>query len=83
MKISPKTVCNVLGGTVGMWVLDDMVLQWENVGLPDVVIIIFSLVLIVLVITSNIFFADFIASKPEGRKTAVGEFADKSTISQF
>ena len=66
-----------------MGILNDMVLQWKNIDLHDVVIVIFSLVLIVFVITSNSFFADFIASKPEGRKTAVGEFTDKSKVCQF
>ena len=83
MKTSLKTMCFVLGVPVRMWILDDMVLQWENVGLHGVVILFFSLFLIVFVITSNDLFAEFIASKPEGRKTAVGEFADKSKVSKF
>ena len=73
----------VLYVAVRMGLLDDMVVQWDDSGLYDVVIIIYSLFLIVLVITSNSLFADFIASKPEGRKTAVGEFVDKSKVSQF
>ena len=58
--------------STGLW--EDMVERWQNIGLPDVVIIFYSLFLMVLVVISNSIFADFVASKPEGRKTAVGKF---------
>ena len=59
-----------------MLLWDDMVIQWHNIGLPDVVITIYTLFLMVCVTTSNSLFADFVASKPEGRKTAVGKIAN-------
>ena len=52
---------------------EDMMEQWESIGLLDIVTILCSLVLMVFVAASNGLFADFVASKPEGRKTALGE----------
>ena len=77
-KILIKTICFVIYVAVRMGILDNMVVQWENIVLYDVVMIIYSIFLIVFVITSNNFFADFVASKPEGRKTAVGELIDNT-----
>ena len=59
-----------VGVRMGLW--DDMVVQWETIGLPDVVLFIYLLFLMVFVITSNSFYEDFVDSKPEGRKTAIG-----------
>ena len=53
----------------------NMAVPWEKIGLPEGVIIIYSLFLKVFVIISNSLFADFVASKPEGMKSAVGKFA--------
>ena len=43
-------------------------------GATDILILLYLLLLIFLSIFSNRLFAGFVAAKPEGRKTAIGNF---------
>ena len=47
--------------------------HWSNLSVAEIVSIIYFLHLILLVININNIFQQFVASKPEGRKTAMGE----------
>ena len=56
---------------MGTW--EDVIQQWDNIGLQDVAVILYILFLMACVVISNSLFAQFVVSKPDGRKTAVGE----------
>ena len=50
---------------------------WADMGPLDIVYILYIMCLMTFVAVSNQIFADFVASKPEGRKTAAGEAKEK------
>ena len=50
-----------------------LMLGREGVGLREAATAVYSLLLIIGVIFSNSLFSSFIASKPDGRKTSLGE----------
>ena len=50
--------------------------HWASLGVYDAITVLVFIAMITLVTISNWFFAEFIASKPEGRKTAMGEICD-------
>ena len=58
---------------MGRW--EDMLDHWASLGLTDGLTLLYWIILAFAVCVSNNLFADFVASKPEGRKTAIGEEA--------
>ena len=54
--------------------------HWASLGLADALTLLYWIFLITAVIVSNNLFADFVASKPEGRKTAIGKLLSSKRI---
>ena len=56
--------------------------HWASLGLSDFIKVSCILLIIMAVITSNWLFRGFLAAKPEGRKTVIGEaiFEGASTV---
>ena len=52
--------------------------HWASLGWSDGLTLLYWIVLLIAVIVSNNLFADFVASKPEGRKTAIGQYFQAS-----
>ena len=59
-----------------MGLLDEGISYWATLDLSDWLTACYVIVLILAVILSNWVFADFVASKPEGRKTVLGKFCN-------
>ena len=46
--------------------------HWQSLGLPDFLAVTFTLILILMARIGNKLFIGFVSSKPEGRKTVIG-----------
>ena len=53
-----------------MW--KSVLAHWQSMGLPDFLAVTFTLLLILLARIGNKLFIGFVSSKPEGRKTVIG-----------
>ena len=51
----------------------EMVHHWSSLSLQDLLVLFYILLLLFCLVLTNRLFIGFIASKPEGRKTAIGE----------
>ena len=60
-----------------MEIWKNMTAAWASVEPLDIFFILYIMCLMTFVAGSNQIFADFVASKPEGRKTAAGEAKEK------
>ena len=63
---------------MGSW--QDVLDHWASLGLADFLTLLYWIFLATAVIVSNNLFADFVASKPDGRKTAIGKLITSQQI---
>ena len=54
---------------------DRLLEHWESMGLGDFLAVVFALLLVVLARVGNNLFIGFLSSKPEGRKTVIGNWS--------
>ena len=71
MYCGPPFLCSV--GPVEVRMLEEAVPHWSSLGLPDLLALLYLFFLLFCLVLSNRLFVGFVASKPEGRKTAIGE----------
>ena len=54
---------------------EELTVYWKNLQLRDLLAILYSSILILLTLVSNIAFRSFVESKPDGRKTVIGKYS--------
>jgi hypothetical protein len=52
---------------------EDLPVYWSSLKLPDLLAIIWIVIMVFFTIASNLLFVSFIESKPAGRKTVIGK----------
>ena len=62
---------------------ENILMHWKLMGLPDYLAVVFGLLLILLARMGNNLFVGFVASKPEGRKTVIGNLVGKHVVSSI
>ena len=55
-----------------MKALEDLPAYWMNLKLPDLLAIIYIIIMVFVTLASNVIFASYLDSKPAGRKTVIG-----------
>ena len=75
MEKAGKLQLEVIQRPLVLW--QNVLAHWKSMGLPDYLAVVFGLLLILLARIGNNLFIGFVASKPEGRKTVIGNLVCK------